>query len=424
VGIRPEHEEIDVDNPFSFDPAAWQRLHSGPLGPYIDPFAQHLAQQGYARASIYDKLRMVAKLSRWMACLSLDLAALDEQQVAAFLQDLHQRQRRARRGDISTLRTLLEQLRNLGVIPMPLTASDPNTLQRLKDDFTCYLREERGLASTTVDNYLPFVDAFLTARFGGGPLELEHLGIQDVIRFVLSHLRRFSPKRAQLGLSALRGFFRFLNQRGVLLTDLASAVPAVANWRLSEIPKFIAPQEVEQLLLSCDQDRVAGQRDYTVLLLLARLGLRAGEVVHLQLDDIDWRAGRLHIRGKGGRSDALPLPADVGEALAAYLRHGRPRCSTRRVFVRARAPHTGFASSVAVDSIVRRALQRARLNPPRKGAHLLRHSLATRMLRDGASLAEIGQLLRHRLPQTTEIYAKVDPVALGALVQPWPGEQP
>lgn len=241
---------------------------------------------------------------------------------------------------------------------------------------------------------------------------------------MLSHLHRLSPKRAQLCLSALRGFFRFLNQRGLLLADLASAVPTVANWRLTEVPKFIAPREVEQLLLSCDQDSLVGQRDYTVLLLLARLGLRAGEVVHLQLNDIDWRAGEIHVRGKGGRSDALPLPADIGEALAAYLRHGRPLCSTRRVFVRARAPHTGFASSVAIDSIVRRALQRAKLDPPRKGAHLLRHSLATAMLRDGASLAEIGQLLRHRLPQTTEIYAKVDPVSLGALAQPWPGEQP
>lgn len=413
-----------MDNPFSFGPAAWQRLHTGPLGPYIDPFARHLAQQGYSRASIDDKLRMVATLSRWMACLPLDLAALDERQVATFLQDLHQRRRRGRRGDVSTLRTLLEQLRNSGVIPTPLTASNSSTLQRLQDDFSGYLREERGLADATLDNYLPVVEAFLTARFGAGPLVLEQLGIGDVTRFVLSHLRHLSPKRAQLSLSALRGFFRFLNQRGVLLTDLASAVPAVATWRLSEVPKFIAPQEVEQLLLSCDQERVAGQRDYTVLLLLARLGLRAGEVVHLRLDDIDWRAGQIHIRGKGGHADALPLPADIGAALAAYLRHGRPRCSTRRVFVRARAPCTGFASSVAIDSIVRRALQRAGLNPPRKGAHLLRHSLATGMLRDGASLAEIGQLLRHRLPQTTEIYAKVDPVALGALAQPWPGEQP
>ena len=274
MGISPEHEEIDVDNPFSFGPAAWQRLHTGPLGPYIDPFARHLAQQGYSRASIDDKLRMVATLSRWMACLPLDLAALDERQVATFLQDLHQRRRRGRRGDVSTLRTLLEQLRNSGVIPTPLTASNSSTLQRLQDDFSGYLREERGLADATLDNYLPVVEAFLTARFGAGPLVLEQLGIGDVTRFVLSHLRHLSPKRAQLSLSALRGFFRFLNQRGVLLTDLASAVPAVATWRLSEVPKFIAPQEVEQLLLSCDQERVAGQRDYTVLLLLTFSGCR------------------------------------------------------------------------------------------------------------------------------------------------------
>jgi site-specific recombinase XerD len=413
-----------VDNPFSFDSAAWQGLQSGPLGPYSEPFARYLSEQGYAKASIYDKLRTAAKLSRWMAHPPLDLAALDEQQMTAFLQELHRCRRRARRGDASTLRTLLGQLRDGGVIPTPLAADNPSALQRLKDDYACYWREERGLAGATVDNYLPFVDAFLTARFGGGPLELEHLGIQDVTRFVLSHLRRLSPKHAQLGLSALRGFFRLLNQCGALVTNLASAVPTVAHWRLSEVPKFIAPQEVEQLLLGCDQDGVAGQRDYTVLLLLARLGLRAGEVVHLRLDDIDWRAGRLHIRGKGGRCEALALPADVGEALAVYLRDGRPRCSTRQVFVRARASHTGFASSVAIDSMVRRALQRAGLEPPRKGAHPLRHSLASGMLRGGASLAEIAQLLRHRLPQTTEIYAKVDPVALGALAQPWPGEQP
>ncbi len=160
-----------------------------------------------------------------------------------------------------------------------------------------------------------------------------------------------------------------------------------------------------------------------MLLLLARLGLRAGEVVHLCLDDIDWHAGLITVRAKGNQSSQLPLPVDVGEALATYLRDGRPACDTRRVFVRTRAPITGFASAVAIDSIVRRALKRAALNPPCKGAHLLRHSLATRMLRQGASIAEIGQLLRHRSSQTTEIYTKVDQVALSALAQPWPGAQ-
>lgn len=413
-----------VNSPFSCDPAAWQRLHTGPLDPYIDRFAEHLSQQGYCKASLYDKLRMVANLSRWMERLQLDLVALDEQQMARFLQDLHQQRRRARRGDASTLRILLEQLRNSGVVAAPLPTGDPSALQQLENDFRGYLTQARGLAGSTADHYAGVARCFLTGRFGNGPLELDQLGARDVTRFVLDHVCRLSPKRAQLSTSALRGFFRFLNQRGALAVNLAGAVPTVANWRLSEVPKFIAPQQVEQLLLNCDQDRLAGQRDYTVLLLLARLGLRAGEVVHLHLDDIDWRSGLLQVRGKGGRSDALPLPVDVGEALVNYLRKGRPCCHTRRLFVRARAPYTGFASSVAIDSIVRRALQRAGLEPPRKGAHLLRHSLATGMLRNGASLTEIGQLLRHHLPQTTEIYAKVDLAALGALAQPWPGEQP
>ena len=240
-------------------------------------------------------------------------------------------------------------------------------------------------------------------------------------RFVLEYIPTLSPKRAQLSVSALRSFFRFLYQRGELATDLAGAIPAVANWRLSQLPKSLEPGQVEQILQSCNQTHWVGQRDYTVLLLLARLGLRAGEVVHLSLDDIDWHAGLLNIRGKGGQVDQLPLPVDVGEALATYLRDARPPCATRRVFVRMRAPREGFASSVAIDSIVRRALQRAGLEPPCKGAHLLRHTLATGMLRNGACMAEISQLLRHRLAQTTEIYAKVDPSALGALAQPWPG---
>jgi site-specific recombinase XerD len=413
-----------VNIPFSFDPAAWQRLHTGPLSPYIDHFSQHLLQQGYADVTARGKLRVVAKLSRWLERQQLGLDTLDERQVATFVQELHQRQRRTRQGDATTLRELLEQLRNSGAIPLPVLMRDHSALIELENDFTLYLTEERGLTESTVDSYTPVARRFLTERFGNAPLELEQLCIQDVTRFILDHLHNLSPKTAQLRISALRCFFRFLYQRGKLDTNLAAAVPTVANWRLSEVPKFIASEQVERLLKSCDQHSLAGLRDYTVLLLLARLGLRAGEVVHLSLDDIDWHAGLLNVRSKGGRVDQLPLSVDVGEALATYLRDGRPRCDTRRVFVRLRAPYTGFASSVAIDCIMRRALQRAGLKLPRKGAHLLRHTLATGMLRKGASLAEIGQLLRHRLPQTTEIYAKVDTSALGALAQPWPGETP
>jgi len=202
--------------------------------------------------------------------------------------------------------------------------------------------------------------------------------------------------------------------------DLATVVPTVANRSFSGLPKFLAPDETQRLLQVCDPETLAGRRDYAILLLLARLGLRAAEVVHMMLEDIDWDAGELVIRGKSRREDRLPLPEDVGKALAEYLRDGRPRCSSRRVFIRLSAPHQGFSSSVAICDVVRRALSRAGLNPAFKGAHLLRHSLATRMLRGGASMAEIGQILRHRLANTTEIYAKVDLTALRALAEPWP----
>jgi site-specific recombinase XerD len=220
---------------------------------------------------------------------------------------------------------------------------------------------------------------------------------------------------------ALRSFFRFLRLRGDIAIDLGASIPKIAQWHWSTLPKSLKAEEVESLLGSCDQDTISGQRDYTILLLLARLGLRAGEVVAMTLDDIDWEAGHLRVRGKGGREDLLPISPDVGKALAHYLRHGRPRCATRRVFVRMHAPRRGFTTSVAICDVVRRALARSGIDSPRKGAHLLRHSLATEMLRKGSSLAEIGELLRHRLPDTTAIYAKVDIVALRALALPWAG---
>jgi integrase len=190
---------------------------------------------------------------------------------------------------------------------------------------------------------------------------------------------------------------------------------------MASLPRALSSEEVQHLLAHCERHTAVGRRNWAILLLLARLGLRAGEVVGLAFEDLDWEAGELRIRAHGGNSDRLPIPQDAGAALADYLRHARPACSSRRVFVRMRAPHRGFASSVAICCIVRRALERAGLNPAHKGAHLLRHSVATQMLRQGASLAEIGELLRHRSPQTTMIYAKVDLDLLRPLALPWPG---
>jgi site-specific recombinase XerD len=244
---------------------------------------------------------------------------------------------------------------------------------------------------------------------------------QDINRFLIRHAQSRTPKVAQLMVTALRSFFRFLFQHGETEGDLSKAVLTVPSWRLAEVPKYLKPEEVECLLHACDRTTPIGRRNHAVLLLLARLGLRAGEVVTLELDDINWRAGELTVRGKGNYRDRLPLPRDAGEALATYLRHDRPACSTRKVFVRMRAPHQGFRHPSTVSTIVCRALEKAGLTPPIKGAHLLRHSLATGMLRRGSSMAEIGEVLRHWSPNSTEIYAKVDTEGLRSIARPWPG---
>jgi site-specific recombinase XerD len=311
-------------------------------------------------------------------------------------------------------------LRELGAIASPEPVQDDSPSVPILLRYTEYLLVERAVVRATVDCYVPFARDFLTQRFGDKPLDLRALRESDVTEFVLRWIRSHSPGRARLLVTALRSFFRFLLEHGEIDLDLAATVPTVADWRLSTVPKYLAKDEVQRLLDACDRGNATGRRDYALLLLLARLGLRAGEVVALELDDIDWRAGEVNVHGKGARHDRLPLPPDVGEALAEYLRQDRPSCTTRRLFVRVRAPHRGFTSSGAIVSIVRRALRRADLDPPVKGAHLLRHSLATGMLRAGASLAEIGQVLRHRSPNTTEIYAKVDFDALRGLAQPWP----
>jgi site-specific recombinase XerD len=284
-----------------------------------------------------------------------------------------------------------------------------------------FLSQERGLSQATLGNYLPIARRFLATVFGTEAVRLRQLAASDVHAFILRDRSTLSPKRVQLTTSALRSFLGFLELRGHLAAPLAASVPTVANWRWSELPQFLEPEQVRRLLQSCERNSPCGRRDYAALLLLARLGLRAGEVVHLCLEDINWSSGEVLIRGKSSREDRLPLPPDVGRALARYLQQGRPRCSSRRVFIRMKAPHLGFSTSAAVCDMVRRALLRAELHPEHKGAHLLRHSLATQMLRGGASLTQIGQILRHQLPQTTEIYAKVDLAALRAVAQPWPG---
>jgi integrase/recombinase XerD len=390
----------------------------GRLAAHLDGFAALLADQGYDPVTIRQKDGLLEGFSLWMEEHDVQLNALGRDHAGQFLAG---RRRRVRRGDAWTIWQLIEYLRDFGCIPRPARIVSSTAEGELVSTFGGFLRSERGLSPATLANYLPIVRGFLDEQFGGKPLHFDDLRVIDIHRFIVQQARAGSRGRAKLVVTALRSFLRFLQQRGLLATDLAAAVPGVAGWRLAHLPKTLPAEQVELLLASCDRETPAGRRDYAVLMLLARLGLRGGEVSAMTLDDLDWERGEIVVHGKGQRLARLPLPADVGSALVDYLRQDRPACSTRRVFVRTRAPRRGFISPAAICCIVRRALKRASLTPKFKGAHLLRHSLATDLLRRGASLVEIGQLLRHSQPNTTQIYAKVDIKALRTIGLPWPG---
>ena len=410
---------------FFSDPEVVERLGGEPLGPYLRSFAARLAGLGYAACTSRSKLKSLGELAHWLAKNTIAVADIDEAIVDAFLGE-RRRQGRLRAGQSCTVRNFLDHLRSAGAVASPGPEIPDTPLAALEQHYERFLRSERGLRRATLISYLPFVHRFLLDRFESGELQFGELGGSDISSFLLRHAHTMSPRTAQLMVSAFRSFFRFLLQRGEIGIDLAAAVPTVANWRLSTVPKYLTPKEVRAMLDACNQETCTGRRDYSILLLVARLGLRAGEVLALKLQDLDWRAGEITVPGKGLVHDRMPLPVDVGEALAAYLRRDRPRpCESRRLFIRMKAPRRGFANPSTVSTIVRRALERAGLEPPVKGAHLLRHSLATEMLRQGGSLKEIGEVLRHRAPNTTEIYAKVDFAGLRCLALLWPenGEQ-
>jgi site-specific recombinase XerD len=302
------------------------------------------------------------------------------------------------------------------------TAENPPTAVEIAvRQFQQYLRQERSLTEATVINYTPVVRSFLAERFPKGAVHGHKITPGDITAFVQRQARLVTSKRAPLVVTALRSFLHYLFDRGMVAIDLATCVPTIATWSLSGVPKFLPAEQIRKILDSCNRQTAIGKRDYALLLLLARLGLRAGEVVALSLDDFDWEAGLITVRGKGRRIAQMPLPSEVGKAIADYLSTARPPCANRRVFIRAKAPLTGFANSVAICSLVDKALERAGVESEFRGSHLFRHSLATQMLKHGASLLEIGDLLRHQRPDTTRIYAKVDLPALRSIALPWPG---
>jgi site-specific recombinase XerD len=392
---------------------------------HLNAYITLVEERGYTLGSIQNQVQLITRFLAWFRVRHTEIDSLDEHAVHRFSRSPQNAHRVGHSGEAPLLR-FVNMLCEQGVIPpqknqrgRPLSPQ-----QRLIKNYERYLLEDRGLTRATAANNVPFADQFLSAlsaKFHRHRLTFSQLRAADITEFVRRQTPKLSPGRAQLLVTALRSFLRYLLHQGKIKTDLAVCVPAVARWSFSVLPKFLPTGIVEKVLKRSNRASPIGRRNYAILLLLARLGLRACEVVALNLEDIDWENARITIRAKGGRRNQLPLPGDVGEALASYLRYGRPCCSCRRVFIRDRAPRREFAGSQSICTVVRVALNRAGVESARKGAHLFRHSLATTMIRQGASLDEIGELLRHRSPNTTAIYAKVDLPALRPLALPWPG---
>lgn len=389
---------------------------SGPLAQRAAGYDRWLVDQGYAPLSRPSRMRQFDDLSRWLDREGFGVEELTAERAEEFLV--------ARRdaGHLRwvsrlSLRLPLRYLEESGVISTPKLVFRERSVDRLLEDYRVYLASERGLTREAIRKYTSAARLFLEDLERLDGLALERLTAADVSEFLARECPRRSISGARSLVAHLRALLRYLHVAGLIPTPLRWAVPGVADLRDRSLARGLEPAVVSRLLASCDPARRSGRRDYAILLVLVRLGLRGGEVAAMRLEDIDWRHGEFLVRGKGGGRDRLPLPTDVGEALVDYLRH-RPRVGSRALFLRALAP-IGPMTSAAVCNVVNSACRRAEL--PVVGSHRLRHTAATEMLRAGASLPEIAQVLRHRQLKTTAIYAKVDRAALRTVALPWPG---
>ena len=380
----------------------YRRLRSGPHGRLVECYAVRLVEERLVRHGAWRCLNVVGGLLSWIAGRRYKLIDLDEQVVERYLRHRGGRQS-IQPGDRAALKRWL-------------------SVERIFKEFDAYLRSERGLAPRSIVRHLPVIRRFLHEVCSGGAGDLCKISQEDVIRYIERHARDWSPKTGKAMCWSLRAFLRYLHHRGLNARPLADCVPSMRRWKLATLPTYLPAAQVRKALDGCDRKTVMGRRDYAILLLLAKLGLRADEVATLTLDDVDWRASEILVRAKGRQRARMPIPPDVGAAIVAYLRNSRPKSSCRRLFVRTLAPHVGFASGCAITMIAKAALDRIGIEGcAHRGAHIFRHSLATELLRSGATLSEIGQLLRHENHDTTRIYVKVDIDALRTLSLPWPG---
>jgi integrase/recombinase XerD len=387
---------------------------AGPLAPFVDAYEAELSGRGYAPRTTVTHVRQVRRLSVWLEASGLPVAALSSERIEQF-RDARSPGDRGVTCSLQGLMLLLEVLRGLGVLEAESSACVDSSAERLLASFADYLLRERGLAAGTASAYVGYARRFLAGLAGGG--EVSAVTAADVTGAVLRESEVVSASSAQYFVTAMRSFLRFCFIEGLVEADLSAAALAVTGRRRASLPMGISKNGAAALLDCCDRRRAIGRRDYAVIITLLRLGLRAGEAASLTLDDVDWRAGEIVVHGKGSREDRLPLPVDVGEAIAGYLQRGRPGSRRRELFLRARAP-IGSLGRGGVSAIVRRACTRAGI--PRIGAHRLRHTVACEMVSVGVPLPEIGQVLRHRNLQTTANYARVDLDRLRLLAQPWP----
>ena len=398
------------------DAVLWGR-GSGPLAVHIAGYSRELTRRGYAERTVEDHARLIAELDRWTVSEALALTDLTPERLKQFVQS----RRRAghRRLSHRRFKAFLDYMHELESVPI---AEEPaaNAIETLIAAYQSYLEHERGLMPATIGNYVSDARAFLVERAEREGTDLEGMTAAEVTHFVVRQTRQRSPGAVKMLIPALRSLLRFLYVAGITKLPLAGAVLVPPTWKASSLPRPLEPQHVAALLASCDRQRVGGRRDYAILKLLVRLGLRAGEVAALELGDVDWRLGDVLVRGKGNRQERLPLPPDVGEALTDYLQCvRRPDRQCRRMFVSVIAP-IGPLTRFGVKDVVYHACERAKL--PRIGPHRLRHTAASQMLRSGATLTEITQVLRHRSLRTTAVYAKIDVASLQTVAQPWPGD--
>ncbi|QDL38649.1 site-specific integrase [Rhodoferax sediminis] len=398
----------------------FRRLRSGTHGHLVELYAARLVEVGLSRHGTWRSLNVVGNLLAWMTSHRTKLSSLDERMVERYLR--HQGAKQTiHLDDRAALKRWLLTLRTLGTIaPVPVPRNTP--LQQIFAEFGDYLRSERGLTAKTIAHHQPAIRRFLFEVCPAGASDLGKIKQDEVIRYVECHAQDWSPKSAKLMCWSLRAFLRYLHHTGLNPHALAGCVPSIRQWNLVGLPTHLSAAQVQKALDGCDRASAVGRRDFAILMMLSKIGLRADEVATLTLDDIDWRAGDMLVRAKGRQRARMPIASDVGAAIVAYLQEGRPKSSCRQLFLRSLAPHTGFASASAITMIAKTALERAGIQGyAHQGAHIFRHSLATELLRSGATLTEIGHLLGHKSHDTTRIYAKVDIEALRTLSPPWPG---